>query len=356
MNETPAHTEAHHWRPSQFRLRHRPSPVACRLSPVACPASSGRAPQLVDAPLPLHRSRVACSRKASHSRASPRKSKGRAYVCLFVRNDRATLSRVRRGARGVHEEAHDLLRDEGVPVARCARVAGEDSALGVDTVSVGEIFRAQKKRVARQTRSSSRALGSGATRSSTRSRSASTRSTSSRTPEARGDRRRRGEAGQARADLRAREPDDVDAATHPYISTGAQNWRISSAFPVGRARDLYRRAQALPSLEIVGLDCHIGSQLTQTQLFAVAIARMIELVRALGKDGIQRRFARSISGAVWESPYEENAGDPFTGGVRRSDRSRVASARHDLDLHIVCEPGRVIVGNAGVLLTETLST
>ncbi|HSJ47847.1 MAG TPA: diaminopimelate decarboxylase, partial [Gammaproteobacteria bacterium] len=77
---------------------------------------------------------------------------------------------------------------------------------------------------------------------------------------------------------------DVDAGTHPYISTGLKENKFGIA--VEDARAVYRRARELPNLRITGLDCHIGSQLTETRPFVDALARVLDLARALEQDGI----------------------------------------------------------------------
>ena len=152
-----------------------------------------------------------------------------------------------------------------------------------------------------------------------------------------------------RAPISVRVNPDVDAATHPYISTGLKANKFG--VPVGRARSLYRRALALPSIQIVGVDCHIGSQLTQTRPFTDAIERLIELVHQLRDDGIQLE-SFDLGGGLGIG-YEPGASIPTPAdygiAIGRALAPIVA-----LDLTIICEPGRVLVGNAGILLTRTL--
>jgi diaminopimelate decarboxylase len=152
-----------------------------------------------------------------------------------------------------------------------------------------------------------------------------------------------------RAPISVRVNPDVDAATHPYISTGLKQNKFGVTVP--RARALYRRARALPSIEIVGLDCHIGSQLTQTQPFTDAIARLVELVQSLRQDGVPLR-SLDLGGGLG-IPYEEGAVIP-TPTEYAEAIGRALEPLRSLDLEIVCEPGRLIVGNAGLLVTETL--
>ncbi|MEO6952030.1 MAG: diaminopimelate decarboxylase [Polyangia bacterium] len=152
-----------------------------------------------------------------------------------------------------------------------------------------------------------------------------------------------------RAPISVRVNPDVDAATHPYISTGLKANKFG--VPVGRARALYRRAQALHSVRIVGLDCHIGSQLTQTRPFTDAIERLIELVEQLREDGIGLE-SLDLGGGLGIG-YEPGASIPspadYGAAIGKALAPLVA-----LDLTIICEPGRVLVGSAGILLCRTL--
>ncbi|HEY1584124.1 MAG TPA: diaminopimelate decarboxylase, partial [Polyangia bacterium] len=141
---------------------------------------------------------------------------------------------------------------------------------------------------------------------------------------------------------------DVDAQTHPYISTGLKKNKFGIA--VTQARAAYAEARGLPHLEIVGLDCHIGSQLTKTTPFKDAIARLGELTRSLVLDGIDIRYV-DIGGGLGIPYDQEDPPSPDDYG-RAIEESMQAFA--GLDVTLICEPGRVIVGNAGVLVTKTL--
>ncbi len=141
---------------------------------------------------------------------------------------------------------------------------------------------------------------------------------------------------------------DVDAQTHPYISTGLKKNKFGIA--VTQARAAYAEARGLPHLEIVGLDCHIGSQLTKTSPFKDAIARLGELTRSLVLDGINIRYV-DIGGGLGIPYDQEDPPSPDDYG-RAIEESMQAFA--GLDVTLICEPGRVIVGNAGVLVTKTL--
>jgi diaminopimelate decarboxylase len=151
-----------------------------------------------------------------------------------------------------------------------------------------------------------------------------------------------------RAPVSLRVNPDVDAQTHPYISTGLKKNKFG--IPVTQARQTYAEAHALPHLEIVGLDCHIGSQLTKTSPFKDAIARLGELTRSLVKDGINIRYV-DIGGGLG-IPYNQE--DPPTPAEYGRAIQEAMTAFSGLDVTLICEPGRVIVGNAGVLVTKTL--
>ena len=152
-----------------------------------------------------------------------------------------------------------------------------------------------------------------------------------------------------RAPISVRVNPDVDAATHPYISTGLKANKFG--VPVSRARALYRRAHSLPSLRVVGLDCHIGSQLTQTRPFTDAIERLVQLVHQLGEDGIGLS-SLDIGGGLGIA-YEAGATLPSPADYGRAV-ARALAPLAALDLTLVTEPGRVLVGNAGILLCRTL--
>lgn len=138
---------------------------------------------------------------------------------------------------------------------------------------------------------------------------------------------------------------DVDAKTHDYISTGKKANKFGIA--IGRAREVYARAKALSNLEILGVDCHIGSQLTSTGPFVEALTRLKELVLSLRKDGIEVKYA-DIGGGLGVT-YKDEA--PPSPEQYAADILKVVG---DLGVHLVLEPGRVIVANAGVLVTKVL--
>ncbi|HEY5718620.1 MAG TPA: diaminopimelate decarboxylase [Motiliproteus sp.] len=136
---------------------------------------------------------------------------------------------------------------------------------------------------------------------------------------------------------------DVDAQTHPYISTGLKENKFGVA--IDEAIALYRRAAANPHLEVVGLDCHIGSQLTTLDPFLDALERMLALVDQLASEGIVLKHL-DLGGGLGVRYTEETPPLPadYMGEVLKRLGSR--------QLALVMEPGRSIAANAGVLLTR----
>ncbi|AUF98503.1 diaminopimelate decarboxylase [Pseudomonas sp. 02C 26] len=136
---------------------------------------------------------------------------------------------------------------------------------------------------------------------------------------------------------------DVDAGTHPYISTGLKENKFGIA--IADAEGVYVRAAQLPNLEVVGVDCHIGSQLTTLEPFLDALDRLLVLVDRLGECGILLRHL-DLGGGIGVRYCDEQP--PSAGEYVKAIRERVG----DRDLALVFEPGRYIVANAGVLLTR----
>jgi diaminopimelate decarboxylase len=136
---------------------------------------------------------------------------------------------------------------------------------------------------------------------------------------------------------------DVDAGTHPYISTGLKENKFGVAFDEALA--LYRRAAALPSLRIEGIDCHIGSQLTDISPLLEALDKMLGLIDALGREGVAIHHL-DLGGGLGIRYTDETPPDPRT--YMREVLKRVGERK----LKLMFEPGRNLVGNAGVLLTR----
>ena len=146
-----------------------------------------------------------------------------------------------------------------------------------------------------------------------------------------------------RAPVSLRVNPDIDARTHPYITTGLHENKFG--IPIGDARELYARAAAHPSLEVRGIDCHIGSQLASLEPFLDALDRLLVLVDTLARDGI-RLTHLNLGGGLGIRYRDESPPQPVELATAIADR---LAGR---DLVLVLEPGRSIVGNAGVLLTR----
>lgn len=138
---------------------------------------------------------------------------------------------------------------------------------------------------------------------------------------------------------------DVDARTHPYISTGLRENKFG--IDIREAPAIYQRAQALPGIEIVGIDCHIGSQLTEVEPFLAALEKVLALVDQLQALGIELQHL-DLGGGL---------------GVRYRDEEPVAISDYvgallarldDRPLKLILEPGRSIAANAGLLLTRVI--
>ena len=136
---------------------------------------------------------------------------------------------------------------------------------------------------------------------------------------------------------------DVDAKTHPYISTGMKENKFGVAF--GEAPRIYRKAHALRDLEVVGIDCHIGSQLTELAPFIDAFGKVLELVDRLAAEGIELKHL-DLGGGLGIR-YRDEMPPPPDAYVKAL-LDCVGGRRQQ----ILLEPGRSLVGNAGLLLTR----
>ena len=151
-----------------------------------------------------------------------------------------------------------------------------------------------------------------------------------------------GEAG-VTAPVSIRVNPDVDARTHPYISTGLKENKFG--IDINRAPEVYARAASLPHLSLRGVDCHIGSQLTETAPFLDALDRVLELVEQLVAQGIQLAHL-DLGGGLGIRYRDETPPSP-------DDYASAVRARlGDTELTILIEPGRAIAGNAGILVTR----
>lgn len=151
-----------------------------------------------------------------------------------------------------------------------------------------------------------------------------------------------GELG-VKAPISLRVNPDVDAQTHPYISTGLKENKFG--IDIDQALDEYQRAASMPSLEIVGIDCHIGSQLISTAPFLDALDRVLWLAEALRLRGIPIHHL-DLGGGLGIRYRDERPPEPA------DLATAVVERLPDASLEILIEPGRAIVGNAGVLLTR----
>jgi diaminopimelate decarboxylase len=136
---------------------------------------------------------------------------------------------------------------------------------------------------------------------------------------------------------------DVDAKTHPYISTGLKENKFGVAF--GEALRIYRKARSMKNLQIVGIDCHIGSQLTELAPFVDAFGKVLELVDALASEGIELKHL-DLGGGLGIR-YRDEVPPPPDSYVKA-----LLSSVGEHPQQILLEPGRSLVGNAGVLLTR----
>jgi diaminopimelate decarboxylase len=149
-----------------------------------------------------------------------------------------------------------------------------------------------------------------------------------------------------RTDISLRVNPDVDARTHAKIATGKSENKFG--IPISRAREVYAHAAKLPGVRVSGVDMHIGSQITELQPFDDAFALLSEFVHMLRADG--HAIAHVDLGGGLGIPYREGDDPPgpqaYAAVVKRATAS--------LDCTLIFEPGRLIVGNAGILVTRVL--
>jgi diaminopimelate decarboxylase len=148
-----------------------------------------------------------------------------------------------------------------------------------------------------------------------------------------------------RAPVALRVNPDVNPSTHPYLATGLKKSKFG--IPIARAFDEYRFAASLPCIEVVGIDCHIGSQLTTVDPFIEAISKIHAFTQRLAEAGITLKYF-DIGGGLGITYDTETPPHPtiYAGEVLR-ELSKSG-------FKLLFEPGRVLVGNAGVLLTRVL--
>ena len=152
-----------------------------------------------------------------------------------------------------------------------------------------------------------------------------------------------GEMGKV-APISLRVNPDVDAHTHPYISTGLKENKFGVS--VDEAREVYRLAATLPYVKITGMDCHIGSQLTELQPFLDATDRLIRLIEQLKEDGITLKHL-DLGGGLGVTYTDETPPHPSDYAAALLNK-----LKNYKDLEIILEPGRAIAANAGILVAK----
>ncbi len=140
---------------------------------------------------------------------------------------------------------------------------------------------------------------------------------------------------------------DVDPKTHPYISTGLKKNKFG--INLQKSLDDYRLANTLPNVKVIGVSCHIGSQLTEVRPFVEAVQRIKELVLKLRAEGMNIQYM-DIGGGLGITYNQEEPPHP------RDYAQALMKELKEVDCRLILEPGRVIVGNAGVLVTKVLYT
>ena len=159
---------------------------------------------------------------------------------------------------------------------------------------------------------------------------------------------------QARARALRKVPDvalrvnpDVASGTHPYIATGGREHKFG--IPIGQALELYRSARRSPLLRLTGIGCHIGSQITSVEPFLLALRRLKEVFRCLRAEGLdlRRLDLGGGLGIVYDKEQPPHPGE-YAGAI--------IEVLRDLDCFLMLEPGRVIIGNAGILVTRVVVT
>ena len=152
-----------------------------------------------------------------------------------------------------------------------------------------------------------------------------------------------GEMGKV-APISLRVNPDVDAHTHPYISTGLKENKFGVS--VDEAREVYKLAATLPHIKITGMDCHIGSQLTELQPFLDATDRLIRLMEQLKEDGITLKHL-DLGGGLGVTYTDETPPHPSDYAAALLNK-----LKNYEDLEIILEPGRAIAANAGILVAK----
>ncbi|MCX8117057.1 MAG: diaminopimelate decarboxylase [Desulfobacterota bacterium] len=138
---------------------------------------------------------------------------------------------------------------------------------------------------------------------------------------------------------------DIDPKTHPYITTGLKQNKFG--IDIQRAALAYRRASELPNLKVIGIDCHLGSQLLEVAPFVEALRKLKDLVDQLRREGMEIRYL-DLGGGLGITYNDEEPPHPYEYASNILDEIR------HFDCTLILEPGRVIVGNAGILVSKVL--
>ncbi len=157
----------------------------------------------------------------------------------------------------------------------------------------------------------------------------------------------RAERLKKKAPISIRVNPDIDPKTHPYISTGLKKNKFG--IDITQALNAYRIANELPNLEVVGVDCHIGSQLVKVEPIVEALKKLKQLVENLRKSGLSIKYL-DLGGGLGITYEDEEPPHPVEYASKILDEIR------GFDCKLILEPGRVIVGNAGILVTKVLYT
>jgi len=150
-----------------------------------------------------------------------------------------------------------------------------------------------------------------------------------------------------RAPISFRVNPDIDPKTHPYISTGLRMNKFG--IDIRRSLEEYRFARSLENIEIIGVGCHIGSQITEIRPFIEALHKVKELVKELRQEGIFIRYL-DLGGGLGITYDKETPPHP------NEYAQAILKEIRDQELTLILEPGRVIVGNGGILVTKVLYT
>ncbi len=139
---------------------------------------------------------------------------------------------------------------------------------------------------------------------------------------------------------------DVDPKTHPYIATGLKKSKFG--VDIEKARELFRRAKDLKNIELVGLHCHIGSQILEVSPYSEAVKKLAELWRDLLREGFELRYM-DVGGGLGIK-YRPEDREPTPKDLAKAVKPHLEG----LELTLILEPGRSVVGNAGILVTRVL--